>query len=96
MKPTAPKVCADPLPDDLVGIAEAARLLRLSPSSMWRRVRDGLIRAWRAGQRWKVSRAEVLELLTANRVRPEVQARADRAAELAEVDRELRAAGIRR
>jgi excisionase family DNA binding protein len=92
MQPTT-----DPLPDDAITTAAAARLLHVAPCTLWRwAVRDGRLRAWRVGKRWRFSRAEVLALVRHNEPRPEVQARAERAKELAEVDAVLRAAGVRR
>jgi excisionase family DNA binding protein len=85
------------LPEDAIGITEAAALLGLAQCSTWRRIRDGVLRGWRVGKgRWRLSRSEVLALIETNSPRPEVRQRADRERELAEVDRVLREAGVRR
>jgi hypothetical protein len=85
------------MPEDVIPLADAARLLTVAPCTLWRRLRDGRLRGWRlAGGRWKVSRGEALSLVTMNAPRPEVVARADRARELEEVDRILRREGVRR
>lgn len=92
-----PPPSPSPVPPDAILLSEAADLLGLAVCSVWRRLRDGSVRAWRVGNgRWRVSRAEVLALIEMNSPRPEVLARADRERELAEVDRELREGGVRR
>jgi excisionase family DNA binding protein len=84
------------LPEDAIGIAAAAQLLGVAPCSVWRWMNAGRLRGWRVGHRWKLSRGEVLSLISCNGPRPEVVERADRERELAEVDRVLREAGVRR
>lgn len=96
MNASRPTVRADVLPDDVISLPQMAQLLGISPSSAWRWMRAGLVRAWRIGVRWRVSRAEVLALISCNEPRPEVAARAEREAELQETDRILREAGVRR
>jgi excisionase family DNA binding protein len=92
-----PPPSASPIPPDAILLSEAAELLGLAVCSVWRRLRDGSVRAWRVGNgRWRVSRAEVLAMVSCNSPRPEVVARADRERELAEVDAVLRAEGVRR
>jgi hypothetical protein len=59
----------DDLPDDLLTLAEAARLARASPSSVYRWTRTGRLRGWvRTGGVVFVSAAEVRGLFRA--VRP--------------------------
>jgi hypothetical protein len=92
-----PPPSPSPIPSDAILLSEMSRLLGVAPCSCWRwAVRDGLLTAWRIGGRWRVSRADALALVKTNRPRPEVQAQADRQAELLEVDRELREGGVRR
>lgn len=65
------------LPQDLLPLCEAARLLpgirpgkRLNVATLWRWCRTGKIPAWRIGRSWFVSRADVLAM-----PRPEVPPR---------------------
>jgi excisionase family DNA binding protein len=86
-----------PLPADAIGITEAAALLGLAQCSTWRRIRDGVLRGWRVGRgRWKLSRAEVLALVTMNDPDPEALGRAELAARERETDAVLRREGVRR
>ncbi len=51
----------DPLPEDLITPKAAAKACHVSLQSMWRWIRIGRVRAWRAGQcRLLVSQKEVL------------------------------------
>lgn len=84
------------LPDDAISLSEAARLLGVAPCSVWRwAVRDGRLRAWRVGARWRLSRAEVLGLVRANTPRPEVRELAEAQARTAESLRVLAEEGVR-
>jgi excisionase family DNA binding protein len=51
-----------PLPDDLISTPKAARLLDVHISTIRQWFFKGRIRGWRVGGRWKVSRAEVLNV----------------------------------
>lgn len=84
------------LPEDPILLSAAAALLGVAPCSVWRWVQRGLLRGWRVGCRWRVSRAEALGLVRASEALPEVAGEWATRARLAEVDRELREAGIRR
>jgi hypothetical protein len=86
------------LPADPITLAEMSRLLGVAPCSCWRwAVRDGAVRAWRVGKGpWKVSRAEVLGLVTMNAPAPEAAERAALATLASETDRILRAEKVRR
>jgi excisionase family DNA binding protein len=48
------------LPGDLIGVAEAARLLRVHVSCIYRWLHTGKLPAWRVVGRWWLSRADVL------------------------------------
>jgi excisionase family DNA binding protein len=51
-------------PADLIPLGPAASILHVTPSTLWRWVVRGKLRSWkRAGTRYLVSRADVLELL---------------------------------
>jgi excisionase family DNA binding protein len=92
-----PPPSPSPIPPDAILLSEAAELLGLAVCSVWRRLRDGSVRAWRVGNgRWRVSRAEVLALVTMNAPAPEALGRAELAARAEETDRVLRAEKVRR
>jgi hypothetical protein len=86
-----------PIPPDAILLSEAAALWGLAVCSTWRRVRDGSVRAWRVGKGpWRVSRAEVLSLITMNDPAPEAVERAELAERARETDAILRREGVRR
>ncbi len=86
------------LPTDLIGLAEAAKMLASHKMSVWRWVSKGLMPGFRVGSRIKVSRADVVAF--AAQVQPvgvaRPRTRAELAAREAEVDRVLRACGVRK
>jgi hypothetical protein len=85
------------LPADAITLAEMGRLLGVAPCSCWRwAVRDGMIRAWRIGGRWRVSKAEALALVSCNDPAPEALGRAELAERERETDRVLRSERVRR
>jgi hypothetical protein len=85
------------LPEDAITLAEMGRLLGVAPCSCWRwAVRDGVIRAWRIGGRWRVSKSEALGLISCNDPAPEALGRAELADRAEETDRILRENGVRR
>jgi hypothetical protein len=86
------------LPEDAITLAEMGRLLGVAPCSCWRWVvRDGRVRAWRVGRGpWRVSRGEVMSLISCNDPAPEALGRAELAERAEETDRVLREAGVRR
>jgi excisionase family DNA binding protein len=94
-------------PEDLIKLAEAARLLKVCRQTVLRFVVTGRLTGWRIGHLWRVSKADVLAQIqvhtvsdandakiAAERARP--RTKREIAAREAEVDRELRAAGIRK
>ena len=48
------------LPEDTIGVVEAAKLLKVHVSCIYRWLHGKRIAAWRVGGRWWLSRAEVL------------------------------------
>jgi hypothetical protein len=86
------------LPADAITLAEMGRLLGVAPCSCWRwAVRDGRVRAWRVGRGpWRVSRGEVISLISCNEPAPEALGRAELAERERETDRILRAEKVRR
>lgn len=73
------------IPDDLIPLAEAARLLpsrkpgkRLNTSTLYRWLSSGRIQGYRIGSVWFVRRADVLALAVLSEVRPEVASQAER------------------
>jgi enoyl-CoA hydratase/carnithine racemase len=85
------------LPEDPISLSEMGRLLGVAPCSAWRwAVRDGRVRAWRVGSRWRVSKAEALGLVSCNAPAPEALGRAELTARALETDAVLRREGVRR
>lgn len=97
----------DSIPDDLIDLPGAAKLLHVARQTLLRWVLNGRMAGYRVGHRWRVSRADVLQQIRvwtvsdANdlKIRQEA-ARPMTRRELAEMDRELdkklRAARIKR
>lgn len=88
------------IPDDLISVCEAARLLpsrkpgrRMHYGTLYRWIREGRLQGWRVGSHWFVSRREVVALPVPSEVRPEVATRARREREIAEAQRYLRDGG---
>ncbi len=68
-----------PVPEDLIGLAEACRLIpsrkpgrHLSIASLFRWIQRGKIRGWRIGGSWFVSRAAVRALFVPSEPLPEI------------------------
>lgn len=49
-------------PNDLITPKSAAKEIGLSVDSLYRRIHDGTLRSWTIGSRFRVSRADVLNL----------------------------------
>lgn len=82
----------DELPDDHVTINQAAKLVSVNPSTIWRWIQTRKLSSWRLVGRRRVSRAEVLAL-----VRPcstAAQAARSTTKNAPGTDKVLRAAGL--
>jgi excisionase family DNA binding protein len=55
--------------DDLLTIEEAAEYLKLSKRTTWRWCRSGRLPAFKIGHQWRISRAELQELINAKKRR---------------------------
>ena len=63
-KAVVPLICTEVLPRDLIPLSVASRLLAVSRYTVRRRISSGELRGWRiADNDWRVSRAEVMQLL---------------------------------
>lgn len=89
------------IPDDLITVKEAARLVHNTHTATIRRwVLNGKLQGYTlAGTRWLVSRADVLALiqpLTKPRKAPAIESPRQRGRRERDTDRVLRAAGVRK
>jgi excisionase family DNA binding protein len=53
--------------DDLLTIGEAAEYLRLSKKTTWRWCRSGRLPAFKIGHQWRISKADMQEMINAKR-----------------------------
>jgi excisionase family DNA binding protein len=53
--------------DDLLTIEEAAEYLRLSKKTTWRWCRSGRLPAFKIGHQWRISKADLQEMINAKR-----------------------------
>ncbi len=53
--------------DDLLTIEEAAAYLKLSKKTTWRWCRSGRLPAFKIGHQWRISRADLQELIRAKK-----------------------------
>jgi excisionase family DNA binding protein len=58
--------------DDLLTIEEAAEYLKLSKRTTWRWCRSGRLPAFKIGHQWRISKAELQELISAKKRRNRV------------------------
>lgn len=79
-----------PLPDDLIGLAEACKLMpsrkpgrRLHCVTVYRWITRGKIQGWRIGGHWFVSKAQLLDMARPSVPLPEVATRNQRLREIA-------------
>jgi excisionase family DNA binding protein len=52
---------------DLLTIEEAAEYLRLSKKTTWRWCRSGRLPAFKIGHQWRISKADMQEMINAKR-----------------------------
>jgi excisionase family DNA binding protein len=55
--------------DDLLTIGEAAEYLKLSKRTTWRWCRSGRLPAFKMGHQWRISKADLQELINAKKRR---------------------------
>lgn len=86
------------LPDDLIDTPTAAMIARKTPAAIRRWIATGKIRAWRFGDRWMVSRADVDACCGVAFVAPTGRplSKGERAKREREVDEGLRSVGVRK
>lgn len=84
------------LPDDLLAVPEAARLLRCHQATILRWIFKGKLTGYRAGRRWKVSRAALLAKVErrGEPATPLPKSRAELEREYEATEAELRAMGM--
>lgn len=93
-----------PIPTDLIGLCEAAAMLpsrkpgkRLNASVLYRWIRQSKLLAWRIGGHWYVSKKDIENLpKLCDEAPPRLVTAKKREKEIAEADRILREAGIKR
>jgi len=56
--------------DDLLTLKEVSKMLRLSPPTLYKLLKEGKIPAVKIGTQWRFHRKEILEWLEGSRVRP--------------------------
>ena len=88
---------SDELPDDLIGLAEAAAILpsrkrgrKIHTTTVWRWIRTGKIEGWKVAGEWRVSARQVRGLARLVRTTPELLTRRQREGEIAAAQEELR------
>jgi excisionase family DNA binding protein len=86
------------MPPDAIGLPEAGKLIAVSAATIRRWIMVGRLAGFRAGCHWKVSKEDVLSLVTrpAPIAGPALTTKAEKRAHDAEVDCVLRDAGIRK
>jgi excisionase family DNA binding protein len=92
------------IPDDLIELPDAARLIGVSYQTAHRWIKTGQLPGYRIGGRYRVSKRDVMDMVQpfdANAHQADVAAsrplsRRELAARDAETDQVLRAAGVRR
>lgn len=95
---TAEKAEAETIPKDLIGVGEAAEILRCHAATIYRYAKEGKLRSWRrfGSGHWLVSEAEVRQLLVPiapRRAGPRPENKRERDARHEAAVRDLRAKG---